>query len=417
MKYNKANNLTPVKVKDRILALDVIRGFALLGILFVNILDFSGIQFLKQRDPSIDQSALYEVVEIFFRGKFICLFSILFGIGFAMQISKFIKFGGFKRFYIRRMVVLFLFGLLHLILDPLEVLNIYAVCGVLLLFIRKIPHNIILVIALVIMALPYLQLTMSSLRDSTLSLEQNDSFISEQLKNSAPFDYEVSEIGWNLYTSDIAAAMYSKKNFLEIMTFNMDYALMRRTSSWINWLWFMAVLPYMLIGFILAKLKLFENQETYRSVFKTVVLIGLGFGILCPWINDFLITKVYTNGWSPWFSFIGALISTVSIVMTALAYGSGIMLLLQISFWRNVLSPLKYYSRMALTNYILQTIICIGLFYHFGFDLFGKLKLGSVIFMAVGIHLVLGAISSIWLKKNRYGPLEGLWRYLTYWNI
>lgn len=411
-------NLEPVKVKDRIVSLDIIRGFALLGILFVNILSFSGIESLKHSDSTIGQSTIYWFVQFFIKGKFISLFSILFGIGFAMQISRFQKSEGGIGLYWKRMFVLFVFGLLHLTLDPLEVLNIYAICGILLLLIKNVSNKMILVIAVILMALPYLQLTISTLNYSQSSDQQTEASTQEQdLENPESSQNNSEEIGWDLYASKIAAKVYSEKRFPEVIKFNTEYAFGRRSSSWVAWLWFLVVLPLMLVGFVLGRYQLLENEKKNMSLFKRVFWIGLSLGILGTWFSNFLFTKVYTAGWNPWFSFAGGLILTISNIIATLAYSSGILLLLRKSLWQKVLSPLKSYGRMALTNYLLQTIICICLFYTFGFDLFGKLGVGMVILIALGIHFFLVFISSIWLKHNSYGPFEWLWRYLTYWKI
>jgi uncharacterized protein len=419
MKSNNSNFPGPIEVKERIISLDIIRGFALLGILLINILSFSGLESLGVGEVSIDKS-IYWFLQFFIRGKFISLFAILFGIGFALQISRFQKSGRGITLYWKRMIVLFIFGLLHLALDPLEVLNIYAICGILLLLFRNIPNKNTLIIAVVIMALPYLHLTIATLNSSKSDAEDTE-IISQkpdvENSDSDSNQNDNSEIGWNLYSSEIAAKVFSEKGFTDVIKFNMDYAFNRRISSWVTWLWFLAVLPLMLIGFILGKLQLLENAMRNISLFKKVFWIGIGLGVLGTWLSNFLIGKVYTEGWNPWFSFASGLIWSISNVILTLAYCSGILLLLQKSFWQKLLSPLISYGRMALTNYLLQTIICVCFFYGFGLNFFGKFKLVFVILIALGIHLLLIFVSSIWLKYFRYGPFEWLWRYLTYGKV
>ncbi len=419
MKSNNSNFPGPIEVKERIISLDIIRGFALLGILLINILNFSGLESLGVGEASIDQS-IYWFLQFFIRGKFISLFAILFGIGFALQISRFQKSGRGITLYWKRMIVLFIFGVLHLFLDPMEVLNIYAICGILLLLFRNIPNKNTLIIAVIIMALPYLHLTIVTLNSSKSDAEDTEVISQKPDVENSDSDSnqnDNSEIGWNLYSSEIAAKVFSEKGFTDVIKFNMDYAFNRRISSWVTWLWFLAVLPLMLIGFILGKLQLLENAMRNISLFKKVFWIGIGLGVLGTWLSNLLIGKVYTEGWNPWFSFASGLIWSISNVILTLAYSSGILLLLQKSFWQKLLSPLKSYGRMALTNYLLQTIICVCFFYAFGLNFFGKFRLVFVILIALGIHLLLIFVSSIWLKYFRYGPFEWLWRYLTYGKV
>ncbi len=419
MKTNNTNKLGPVEVNERIVSLDIFRGFALMGILLINILSFSGLESLGVGEASIDKS-IYWFLQFFIRGKFISLFAILFGIGFALQISRFQKSERGITLYWKRMIVLFIFGVLHVFLDPMEVLNIYAFCGILLLLFRNISNKAALIIAVVIMALPYLHLTITTLNNSQSRTEETE--ISSQNQDIENSDSDSnkndnSEIGWNLYSSEIAAKVYSERGFTDVIKFNIDYAFNRRISSWVNWLWFLGVLPLMLIGFILGKFQLLENATRNISLFKKVFWIGVGLGILGTWLSNFLFGKVYTEGWNHWFSFAGGLIWSISNVILTLAYCSGILLLLRKSFWQKLLSPLKSYGRMALTNYLLQTIICVCFFYGFGLNFFGKIGVGFVIVIAFGIHLLLIIISSIWLKYFRYGPFEWLWRYLTYGKV
>ena len=135
----------PTSPGKRIVALDVLRGFALLGILFVNIMDFGGVGSLGQESTGFADKAVQGFIQFFVRNKFLSMFAMLFGIGFAMQIARLEeKTGHYLWTYGRRLLVLFLFGAAHLVLDPAEVLNVYAYCGVLLLLFRRVSLKALL---------------------------------------------------------------------------------------------------------------------------------------------------------------------------------------------------------------------------------------------------------------------------------
>ena len=120
----------PTSPGNRIVALDVLRGFALLGILFVNIMDFGGVTSLGQEWTGFADKAVQGFIQFFVASKFLSMFAMLFGIGFAMQLARLEeKTGGYLWTYGRRLLVLFLFGVAHLVLDPAEVLAGYAICG------------------------------------------------------------------------------------------------------------------------------------------------------------------------------------------------------------------------------------------------------------------------------------------------
>ena len=132
--------LVPKPGEERIVALDALRGFALLGILLVNIMSFSGINALSEDPAGAVDQAVQGFIKFFLQAKFLSLFALLFGISFTLQLARLRETGvGMFPTYWRRLVVLFLFGMLHTLLDPAEVLAVYALCGSLLLLFWKAP--------------------------------------------------------------------------------------------------------------------------------------------------------------------------------------------------------------------------------------------------------------------------------------
>jgi uncharacterized protein len=98
----------------------------------------------------------------------------------------------------------------------------------------------------------------------------------------------------------------------------------------------------------------------------------------------------------------------------ALGYGAGIVLLIQRDFWKKCLAPLQAVGRMALTNYLLQTLICTTLFYSYGLGLYGKVGPAAAVLLTIAIYLFQVAFSLLWIRRFRFGPAEWLWRSATY---
>ena len=150
---NTANPVTadvavePRSAGDRIVALDALRGFALLGILLVNIMSFSGITSLGAEVEGADR-IVADLIKFFVQGKFLSLFAILFGIGFSLQMASLREKGaGLFPIWWRRLGVLFVIGLLHTLLDPAEVLAVYALCAVLLPSFSRLTGKVLLLVA------------------------------------------------------------------------------------------------------------------------------------------------------------------------------------------------------------------------------------------------------------------------------
>ena len=130
--------IRPTTPKERIQVIDILRGWAIFGILVVNMLDFSGYAAFPERWTAPVDQAVVASIEFFFRYKFVTLFSALFGLGFFLQATRAESRGiNFLPLYLRRLFILLIFGSLHVLLDPLEVLHQYALTGALLLLFRS----------------------------------------------------------------------------------------------------------------------------------------------------------------------------------------------------------------------------------------------------------------------------------------
>ena len=407
----------PTTPGKRIVALDVLRGFALLGVLVVNITGFSGIAAIGQEWTGFADKAVPELMQYFFTSKFFSMFTMLFGIGFAMQIARLEKkTGNYLWTYGRRLFILFLFGMAHMVLKS-DLISWYAICGAFLLLFRKASSKALLLWALLLMPLPYLQVaivsTSATVETSSQVLEETEQ--SEQQTNQqveADNDTE-SDFGWNNYTGERAVRVYSEGDLFEVLTFNIQFHVNRYTSSWVNYLWdILGPLALMLVGVFIGRSRILERIDDEIPLLRKTLWLGLGFGIAGTWFSLALLAAM--TGWEPWVWFAGNVLFGLAACSLALGYGAGIVLLIQRDFWKKCLAPLQAVGRLALTNYLLQTLICTTLFYSYGFGLYGKFGPAAVALLAIGIYLFQVVLSLLWVRRFRFGPAEWLWRSLTY---
>jgi len=406
----------PIRPKDRIETIDVLRGFALLGVLVVNITGFSGVAAVGQEWMGFADKAVQEFIQFFFTSKFFSTFTMLFGIGFAIQIGRLEeKTGHYLWTYGRRLLVLFLFGMAHLVLKS-DLISWYAICGAFLLLFRKVSSKALLLWALLLMPVPYLHLaivsTLATAETPSQVLEETEQ--SEQRTNQqveADNDDTDTDFGWNNYTGERAVRVYSEGDFSEVLTFNIQFRINRRTS-WVNYLWdILGPLPLMLVGVFIGRRRILERIHDEGPLLRKAFWLGLGFGIAGTWFSQIVVGWTTMTGWV-WFA--GNVLFALAAWSMALGYGAGIVLLIQRDFWNKCLAPLQAVGRLALTNYLLQTLICTTLFYSYGLGLYGKFGPAAVTLLAIGIYLFQVALSLLWTRRFRFGPAEWLWRTLTY---
>ena len=417
----------PTPKEDRIIILDILRGFALLGILLVNIMSFSGIWSGGQEWDGYANLTVDAIIQFFFRGKFLALFAMLFGVGFALQSRRYEATPNlFLPIYGRRMLVLFLIGLAHMTLDPLEILGVYALCGLTLLFFRGIQSKYLLLWTFLLMSLPYLHTAVISTWTSGEAVTQaspesanNEKPVIQNVSNMVIEEEEETDAdyGWNPYQGERAIEVYSEGSFKEVLTYNTRFSINRWTSSWVSYLWMSVPLPLMLIGFVIGRKNVFTNITNTIPRVRSLFWSSLLTGIALTWSAEFLFEWATIGGWDAWLWFAGSLAWVLGSWLLALGYATGITILFQKTLWKQFFKPLRAVGRLTLSNYLLQTGICILLFYSFGLDLYGKVGPAKVILLALGIYTIQVLLSIWWSGRFRFGPVEWLWRSLSYMRI
>jgi uncharacterized protein len=394
----------PVGEGERHASIDALRGLALLGILAVNIPLGFALHSSVMYNPTLgvmpggsfegaDKAAWY-AVHTLFELKMMTLFSMLFGAGLVLMDHRAGRAGGSAvKVYYKRLAWLALFGLVHAYaLWYGDILFTYAVCGLLLYPMRRLTPTILYLIAgvlLTIGALIYVgfgaALSMdTSGKFSAFMAPSPDEFASEvDARRGSYFDY----FTWN--------AMYSLMMQLFIVPF---FAVWR-------------VFAVMLIGMALMRSGVLGG---FRSVRTYVLMTIVGFGVGVPLVlagashaasTDFKPTAVF-GVWST-LNYIGSL-------FMAAGYTGAVMLVCKLGVLTFVTTPLAAVGRLALTNYLMQTVICVFVFTGFGLDQFNQMSRVELLGVTVGIWGVQIIFSLLWLKKFRMGPMEWVWRSLTY---
>lgn len=376
-------NMIPIQQSERIHILDILRGFAVFGILAVNMAGFATPVFMPGYIPPtflpwydrLSQNLVLFLAE----GKFYTIFSFLFGLGFSVQLARAeAKNKDIRSFYPRRLWVLLGLGILHAVLLWLgDILRLYALLGFALLAFRRRANRTLLVWAGIFYTLSYLLLVWLG----------------------GPSGGENSAIP-GIDIVDMARAAYNSPSYLNALIFQ----TFASAASFI--IIFLSqgasVMALFLLGLLIGRLKFFEHLPENRTVLQRVFWIGLVAGLLG---NSLLLVK------DAWLASLGF---TIGAPALASAYISGLSLLFLSHKGTQILAPLGKVGRMALSNYVLQSLVCSILFGGFGFGLYEKVGAAGLLGITILIYLAQIPLSAWWLQRFQFGPLEWLWRSLTY---
>jgi uncharacterized protein len=396
------SQISPISAKERIEILDVLRGLAVCGILIGNMQWFSGYgmmpETLAQQGLLIDRVTHF-LVHFFVEGKFYSIFSFLFGFGFALQIARAEEKGDIKAsLFKRRLFWLLVIGLLHAyLLWAGDILSIYAVMGFLLILFRRKTNSSLLKWAIILLAIPIFTYILQYILFTFF----------------APPDLAASIESMKLERWNSAVARVSQSNYWQILTgYNREYVVGRYMGLIFD-MRLPKILAMFLLGFYAYRIGVFQDLAGHKLFIRRVLVWGLVLGILGNLV--FAALAGHETVIPPTLAGIGGVI-TYAFGVPALALGiiALVATLWQKDSWRTVLAFLAPVGRMALTNYLMQTVICVLLFYGYGFGLFGRFGAFASTLIALAIFLFQILISTLWLKYFSYGPMEWIWRQLTY---
>ncbi len=399
--------IAPTTTRERIDLLDILRGFALLGILIVNMGLFSFPFIAAFTGTPRGEGALDHAVEFLTyalaTGKFYPLFSFLFGLGMWLQMERIQEAGGAPaRFMVRRLLVLMGFGLAHaLLIWNGDILFIYALVGLVALLFRKAQPRTLLIWAGVLIAIPIIvSAGLIVLGILAAGLAPTDTSAMDEIMTLIR-DLERQAI-----------ETYARGTWGQIFVW--------RAVEWLIVLIFfllsgnvLQILAIFLAGIYAGKRQVFQRlmqlpaNERRLPGGGVCLAVGLVANLGLTWL-------MWTVDMTSPLAGLPSLLLLVFGPVLSYGYMAAFVALTRRETWHRRLEPLAAAGRMALSNYIMQSIVCTLIFYSYGLGLFGQVGAFAGLLISVTIWLVQLVISVVWLRRFRFGPLEWAWRSLTY---
>ncbi|MGB0598251.1 MAG: DUF418 domain-containing protein [Rubripirellula sp.] len=400
-----AEAIAPTIGSERVGSLDVLRGFALLGILVMNIQSFAMVS-AAYMNPTVGDRLegldcwIWLASHLLADQKFMTIFSILFGAGIAMiagrQREKGLPFLGL---HYRRMGWLLLIGLIHAYLFWYgDILVTYALCGMIVVWFRNLSPRLLLPLGVLSLAVPSLimfafQLSLPYWPEEAIrELDSGSWSPSLEMLEAERASYRGPWLGQLPHRAEAAFVM---------QTFLFLFQLAWRAGG------------LMLIGMAFWKWKILTAKRS-RRFYWLLAMAGLPGALL-------ILYGVYRNfeeSWSVDYSmFQGTQFNYWGSMLVSLGYIGIVMLVCKHPPILAKLNPLAAVGRMALTNYLTQTFLCTFIFYGHGLGLFDSVSRMGQVSVVVAIWALQLVVSPLWLKHFRFGPFEWLWRSLSYWRI
>lgn len=461
--------LTPVASQQRLATLDILRGFALIGILLMNIEWFSR--------PSIELGMLERnlvgadfitawLVKVLVEGKFYKLFSLLFGMGFAVMLLRAQSHDRpFARLFSRRMLALFLFGLLHASLLWLgDILQAYAMGGMCLLgwmLLASRPRwptlatpAFQLKLSLGLMVLPFLlmlgvgsvyvlsrdtqqmtqewqerlqveplaeQMLADAKRDGRdLLADHADTTTAEEPTATLAPAQRLTQLAAERARDKAELQQSTQAEIAALTQPHFSVAVAFRAKQAIGELPFVVIMalfdlfPIFLFGYWLIITGRMRQPELHLPWFRALAGVGLLLGLVLS-VGSVAIQyhpasrHVVIVG-----NAAGALFQVGQYVLAA-GYLGLLVLLLQRPFWQRVTRSLAAMGRLALTHYLTHSLVLSLLFNGYGLGWYGQLSRAEQLWLVLAILLAQALLSPLWLRYFRFGPMEWLWRCITYW--
>lgn len=395
----------PTPLTNRIESLDVLRGFAVLGILVMNIQTFAmvGAAYMNPTafgDLSGANMAVWLASHVLADQKFMSIFSMLFGAGIVLMAGR-SKIAGRSGAWLhyRRMFWLLLFGLAHAyLLWYGDILVTYALAGCVAYLLHKLRPGWLLALGLAAVAIPSLLFGVCGV---TAPYWPADA-LAEVTKDWQPNSLEVQK----------ELATY-QGGWLGQVANRAPDALMFQTVVFLCWTGWRAG-GLMLVGMALLKWGVLSAQKTERD-YAAMALLGALVGV------PLILLGVHFNfkaGWTAAYSlFLGSQWNYWGSLALAIGYIGLIMLIERSRRLARVRAVFADVGRMALTNYLLQTLICTTLFYGHGLGWFGRTERWQQALVVLAVWCVQICFTRAWLKRHSQGPFERVWRALTYWTF
>jgi uncharacterized protein len=384
--------------RERIVALDVVRGVAVGGILFANVFVFFGLTFLPPEraaalpTAAADQVALF-LERVFVEGKFYSIFSLLFGIGFGVQLAR----GGdaaVPRFR-RRLRILLGIGAIHAVfIWAGDILMLYALLGFTMPWFARKSDRELLRWTVILLAIP------SALYIVAFTLWTLVGAATAPAAPGSGMPADILGLIERMGTGSLADAFVGNLVLLAGRWAEL-FATMR----------FPKVLGMFVLGLWAVRTGIALDPAAHRSRLVRWCLLGWGVGLPANLIAAWAFERWPYLPPSPG-ALLGVAMQAVGIPLLALGYAATVALL--VVDGRRFITVFSPVGRMALTNYLTHSIVCVLLSYGFGLALWWRIGASTAIGIAAAIVLAQIPLSALWLARFRFGPVEWIWRRLTY---
>lgn len=403
-------SLAPVQAKEREVFMDVLRGFAILGIFIANL--GSGFSWYNENAhatgpmllPELDHKMTF-LHHMFIEGKFYSIFSLLFGWGIAVQIKR----GTVKGIPAvpvirRRLLFMLLLGAVHLLIWPGDIVFFYALLGFLLIPLRKFSNKTLLITGGLLVLSPVL-LYAAKMQWPVLNAP-------------AGFLFETGQ-----KVDGVLNGTKSEEDFINLIRHGSWWDQLKGNISGFffryGYLFFVSrvpkVLGMFLIGYVIGRSDFYKNIGQHKKLLYWVIGAGLVIGLpanyylahYMSWYNqDYFSLKIK--------GLYQTIAYALGVAPLAMAYVALFMLSFQVVAGKKILSVLAPVGKMAFSNYIMHSLIGNFVFLGAGLGYMGQVGPVYYTLFGIGVFIIQVIISTIWLKYFNYGPVEWLWRSATY---
>jgi uncharacterized protein len=405
------DTLAPLSPSKRIDLVDSLRGFAIFGILMVNMPAFFKPAVELIMLPSFGDSTVEILsngfIYFFFTGKFFVLFSLLFGFGFYIFLHKDGEVSKQNTILFRkRLFWLLIIAIVHIALIwEGDILFYYALFGFLLILFRKSSTKKIIIWMLVFLLIPIVFVGLISMLPQFLA--SNPEALQAIEKGSQEQLAATQDLVLRAYQA------YNSGSYSEVIQMNIEQWLFLLSGIVI---FYPTCMVMFLMGLLIGRSGFFARTMEYEQQLKKIFWISLPIGVL---LNiGLLLSLANANPASlDHWAFIGRTTGILGGIVMMFTYVSGFILLYNREKFRGLFSGFSAVGRMALTNYISHSLIALLLFRLGLFDLFGEIEVWQGILLVLAIFSFQISFSKFWLSKYRFGPLEWLWRSVTYGKI
>ena len=416
--------LTSIQNSERIISLDVMRGIVLCGILLMNINGF-GLGF-AYNDPSIlgGDTGLnlgtWMVTNLFFEGTMRALFSLLFGVGMFIFLDRLMKKGAginAADIYFRRITWLLIFGLVHgyLLLWVGEILFNYALMGFLVYSFRNMVPKKLILTALVLFGIGTAWNYEDYRKDSKWFAKVQQAEVLIASDQELPKELKTAKENWDKreakrspevtseFTKEMQKGYFSVLNHLSPIMYDFNVTDPYRGDLW-------DVLSMMLIGIALFRWGLLSGEKPALPYW---LMMGIGYPLGIA-INYYEMQLILDANFST-LSFSQSNITYYwGRIFVAMGHVGLIMLFCKTPIFGWLKTSLAAVGKMALTNYMMHSVFCMFVFTGVGFGLFGQLERFELLYVVFSIWIFQLIVSPIWLRYFHFGPMEWLWRWLSY---